>query len=65
MMAVLSVSLTITLITMKLICLRRVGGVGRGDSRDRGGEEEGAQWRVYKVETILEHFWELSREFSR
>ena len=64
-MAVLFVSLTITLITMKLISLHRAGGVGRGDGRDRGGDEEGAQWRVHKVETILEHFWELSREFTR
>ena len=64
-MAVLFVSLTVTLITMKLISLHRAGGVGRGDGRDRGGDEEGAQWRVHKVETILEHFCELSREFTR
>ena len=44
------------LITMKLISLHRAGGVGRGDGRDRGGDEEGAQWRVFKVETIFQHF---------
>ena len=64
-MAVLFVSLTITLITMKLISLHRAGGIGRGDGRDRGGDEEGAEWGIHKVETILEHFWELSREFTR
>ena len=63
-MAVLFVSLTITLITMKLISLRRAGGVGRGDGRDRGGDEEGAQWRVYKVE-IFSVFLVLSWEFTR
>ena len=64
-MAVLFVSLTITLITMKLISLHRAGGVGRGDGRDRGGDEEGAQWRVYKVEIIFQLFLVLSWEFTR